>query len=264
MSDLIKNFIRQHRNAFDTEVPGAHGWRNIEKTLARLATADGIEAALVYNRLLLDTEEVPAGVWDRIAGTLDGRVQTDPLEDFIRSNRSDFDVALPGERVWAGLEEALTPAGRVVAMPRTGGFGHGLLRLAAALALLITGMGLGLWWAGSGREAGMEMAEVSNEYAELEQFYQRDIASKQAQLARFTGHQPQEVNLDLQQLDAVMNELRQELADVPPGNREQVVRAMIDNYKTKAFILQRVLERLELPAAETDPQSDQNHEVDKI
>jgi hypothetical protein len=53
-----------------------------------------------------------------------------------------------------------------------------------------------------------------------------------------------------------MLELRGELANVPPGNREQVVRAMIDNYKAKAAILERVLERLEKaqhPDAERQP-----------
>jgi hypothetical protein len=89
------------------------------------------------------------------------------------------------------------------------------------------------------------MSDVSGEYKELEQFYQRDITVKREKLATFTGSQPAEVGEDLEHLDEIMAELRRDLADVPPGNREQVIRAMIENYKAKMAILQRVLERLE-------------------
>ncbi len=55
-----------------------------------------------------------------------------------------------------------------------------------------------------------------------------------------------------------MEQLRQELAIVPPGNREQVVRAMIENYKAKTAILQRVLERLEESANGGDNRKQSN------
>ena len=58
-------------------------------------------------------------------------------------------------------------------------------------------------------------------------------------------------------------ELRQELANVPPGNREQVVRAMIENYKAKASILERVLERLE-ESKPNQENSKQRYETEKI
>jgi hypothetical protein len=64
-------------------------------------------------------------------------------------------------------------------------------------------------------------------------------------LASIRGSQPAEVRADLEQLDKAMEELRLELANVPPGNREQVVRAMIENYQAKLIILKRVLERLD-------------------
>ena len=42
-----------------------------------------------------------------------------------------------------------------------------------------------------------------------------------------------------------MAELQRELGSVPPGNREAVVRAMIETYEAKTNILKRVLERLQ-------------------
>ena len=66
----------------------------------------------------------------------------------------------------------------------------------------------------------------------------------------------------MQQIDLAMQELRAELTDVPPGNREQVVRAMIENYKAKTAILQRVLERLE--PTKTDQNDKKYHETKHI
>ena len=141
------------------------------------------------------------------------------------------------------------------------------MRAAAAIALLIVGAGLGLWYAGqqNTQNNGMTLGQVSVEYAELEHYYQRDIAAKQQQLVAYTGNNS-DVELDLQQLDGVMHELQQELANVPPGNREQVVRAMIENYKAKAAILERVLDRLQTPNTlpKTKINSNKNDETESI
>ena len=72
------------------------------------------------------------------------------------------------------------------------------------------------------------------------------------------GSQSADVNVDLQQLDNIMTELKNEMANVPPGNREQVVRAMIENYKAKTSILQRVLERMEPTQQEPTRQTFRN------
>lgn len=65
----------------------------------------------------------------------------------------------------------------------------------------------------------MAMSDVSNEYAELENYYRRDIAGKQQKLASFTGSQPAEVHEDMEQLDGVMSELQQELNVPATANR---------------------------------------------
>jgi hypothetical protein len=287
MTDSLIAFIRRHRAAFDLAVPGAHGWKDVEKALDRLKTADAVERELVLNRLLLDTADVPPRLWFAIEAELDrraaiaaaGATAGDPLETFIANNREAFDSEVPAIGLWGnivqGIEETPQPAAggtpelRAERGGKAPGIARWLVRLAAALALLITGLGVGIWYGQGLATDEMKMSQVSNEYAELEQYYQRDIANKQAQLASFTGSQPSDVLTDLEQLDLVMRDLEHELADVPPGNREQVVRAMIENYKAKAAILQRVLERLEQTKINTDPTPDPtqrvpNHEVKSI
>ncbi|MDX2279692.1 MAG: hypothetical protein NW218_08890 [Saprospiraceae bacterium] len=264
MNDILKQFIQQHRNAFDAANPDAHAWKRVEKTLERWQHADRLEQVLGSNRVLLDTETVPEGVWNAIALALDETRGLDPLESFILKNRTDLDTALPPEHVWDNLAGPLPvqqiQKAKIVAM----GWQNRLLKAAASVAILVAGVGIGMWYSThTATLSGMAMSDVSSEYAELEQYYQREIANKQVKLASFQGSQPEAVHDDLDQMDQIMTDLRKELADVPPANREQIVRAMIENYKAKSAILQKVLERLEASKTETN-NSGKKHAIDNI
>jgi uncharacterized protein YhaN len=243
MSDSIKIFIQQHREAFDEALPGAHGWTGLARMLDRLPDADGLEKTLMCNRILMDTEVPSETLWDKIEQELD-QSGGNTLESFIRQNREAFDQSEPGKMLWENISGQL-PKPKAIKVHI--GWQRHLARIAASLALLVVGIGGGIWYERHGASSdGMAMSDVSSEYAELEQFYQRNITVKEEKLATFTSNQPTDVYEDLEHLDEVMEQLRKELATVPPGNREQVVRAMIENYKAKTAILQRVLERLEV------------------
>ena len=243
MTDQTKIFIQKHRDAFDAAVPGAHGWPGLERMLIRLPDSDTLERQLMCDRLLLDVESPADTVWAKIENSLPNDTECADIESFIRQNREVFDDQLPKGDAWENISKSL-PKPRAIVVHV--GWQRSIMRIAASLALLVVGIGGGIWFERQGgAESGMAMSEVSGEYAELEQFYKRGITVKQEKLATFTGNQPAEVGQDLNHLDEIMEQLRQELANVPPGNREQVVRAMIENYKAKSAILQRVLERLE-------------------
>lgn len=242
MKDSLKQFIQQHREAFDASIPGAHGWSGLERLLERLPDSDPLERQLMCDRVLLDTAMPTDLLWAKIEKVLDKNAAQLDIETFIRQNREAFDQNLPSAKAWENIAGSLSkPKAIKVEM----GWQRSILRIAASLALLVVGIGAGIWYERQGAASGMAMSEVSGEYKELEQYYQRGISVKQEKLATFTGSQPAEVGEDLEQLDEIMEQLRLELAEVPPGNREQVVRAMIENYKAKTAILQRVLERLE-------------------
>lgn len=251
MSDpqQIERFIAQHRAGFEA-APPADGWDRLEATMQRLAVnSSPVECFIACNRPIFDVEAPSDLVWDQVSAQIDAvslSANTDALESFIHRHREDFDVETPDLLVWKNLSSHPSPS------PMRVSWGGRLYRVAAAIALLITGAGMGLWWSAqqAGAEAGMRMADISGEYAEMEQYFERDIATKQQALAQFAS-QPSsaEVFNDLQQIDQVMQELRIELANVPPGNREQVVRAMIENYKTKAAVMERVLKMLQQNAS---------------
>ena len=264
MTDVIKKFIQQHRAAFDPNVPGAHGWTGVKSTLDRLQSADLLEQHLAINRVLLDTEAPAACVWENITAQLDGQHgSSDTLECFIRENREQLDISIPNEHLWRTIEKVIPNGARPTATVVRVHWQRNLMRIAASLALLIAGIGIGAWYARQST-GGMEMADVSSEYAELEQYYRSDIAVKQQKLASFTGNRPTEIKVDLEQLDQMMQELRKELADVPAANREQVVRAMIENYKAKTAILQRVLEDLDTTHQPDHENSDAGHEIKNL
>jgi DNA-directed RNA polymerase subunit F len=246
----IETYIRENRQVLDNALPDAHVWQHLNRLLNRLPHADPLEKELLCNRILLDTAAPPEAMWRRIADALDASStaspQRDPLEQFILEHRDALDSEVPDLKIW-GQISAATPEKIAPGHGFTVHWGRNLMRAAAAIALLITGIGMGIWYASHSNAAaqGMAMSELSDQYRELEQYYQRDIAGKQVRLASMSGSQPVEVLDDLRQLDQIMEELRKELADVPPASREQVVRAMIENYKAKTTILQRVLEHLE-------------------
>lgn len=249
MNNSIKIFIQQHRHAFDAEIPGAYNWNGVEKALERLKTADGLERHLLVNRILLDTALPADGVWTGIKSHLDAGSDTLDVEGFIRQNRESLDTETPDLRVWKNVIATLpAPKATVVRVS----WQRNLIRAAASIALLVVGLGAGIWYARSTDGSGMAMAEISPEYAELEQYYKHDIRGKKDKLATFTGSQSADVLQDIEQLDRIMEELRRDLATVPEGNRPQVLRAMIENYKAKAAILERVLESLEEKQKEND------------
>ncbi len=259
----LEQFIDQHRQAFDMDEPDPSVWAAIERTLDRLPFPGQLEQFVLINKPLFDTAGTPENTWSAIERALDmpPLSSADPLESFIRHHRDDFDTETPGLRVWAGVERQI-PQQRTKMVRMH--WQRNLLRIAAALAFLISGISIGIWYAqtNGAMQPGMAMSDVSSEYAELEQYYQRDITAKQEKLTTLVSYQDEGLRNDLLQMDNVMAELRQDLAHVPPGNREQVVRAMIENYKAKAAILERVLEHLNQQQPATTNSG--NHEVEKI
>lgn len=270
----MRKYLQPYREALDWAMPPKAGWKAVERALMRWRAADGVEQYMLLNKPLLDVAEPSEKVWPKICQALNqqsNRAEADALECFIQAHRTDFDEAVPPIPTWDAIAHTLaggannatiTPAPALKVVRTTNTWRQSLLRAAAAIALLLTGLAAGIWYGRGGNEAlvaqrqGVELRQVSNEYAELQDFYERDIATKQKRLAQFAGQRDQELMSDLGQMDTVMAELKQELANVPVGSREKVVRAMIENYKAKAAVLSRVLDQLETHEKEDDHRSD--------
>ena len=243
----IEGFIQQHRQEFDSALPSDSHWKSISKSLEQLQNSDSIVHFIAINRSLMDTATPNIQVWDKINAALTPPKATvntqDSLEDFIQHNRSDFDSEIPDLKVWNQVSRHTESVGKLqVSWYRRMG------RFAAAIALLLIGASLGLWYGQQQQDkyVGMKMSDVSKEYAAIEQQYEREIKHKTSKLARFASNpSTSEIFGDMEQMDKTMEELRIELSKVPPGNQEQIIRVMIENYKIKSMVLEQVLEAMQ-------------------
>jgi hypothetical protein len=161
----------------------------------------------------------------------------DNLENFIRENREDFDGGVPGLEVWAKIDRHLEqrPNPRIVWMRR--------LRVAAAVVVLLAAGGaIGAHLSSTSSEVD-SLAGISPEYAEMERYFSGQVNEKMAKLASY--RQDGYVRGDIQDLDAVYEDLKNELKDAQPGSEELIIQAMIGNYQTKIDILEQVLEKVQ-------------------
>lgn len=160
----------------------------------------------------------------------------DNMERFIREQRAAFDDLEPSEKIWGQIEQALPQQrkARIIPWQRFA---------AAASVLLLVGM-VGFFAFQQGKQQGvaMTLSDISEELAEAEVYYQSEIKNKTAKLASLAPDH--EIKYDLEEAEHYMLELKNELKDVSPNEREIVIQAMIENYRKRLEILERVLDRL--------------------
>ncbi|MEM6317512.1 MAG: hypothetical protein AAF960_07565 [Bacteroidota bacterium] len=182
----------------------------------------------------------------------------DNLEQFIRDNREDFDTAVPSLKVWAALDKQL-PQVEAVQAPVAKRFSiRRFMSMAAAVTLLIGfGIGIGLSLTSDAKEA-VSLSDISPEYAEVEAYYDKEVQNKLARLASYKATAP-EIKADLAELDQWMTDLQKELSVVPKSKEEAVINDIIDLYKTKVAILEKVLESIQ---SSNQKNSNQNETVD--
>jgi len=164
----------------------------------------------------------------------------DNLDKFISENRSEFDNRKPSKDLWSAIDRELDQKGKKTAR-RIPIWRYA--RVAAAAVLLIS---MGVFIGKNMNNSTAEIVALEDqfpEYFEAEQYYQKEVNSKVAQLANYSHDAT--INDDLKQLDKTYEELKKELSDTPKDQQEQIINAMITNYRTKLSILERVLERIQ-------------------
>ena len=162
----------------------------------------------------------------------------DNLEKFISQNRADFDDKSPPARVWDKIDIKKQPKSKKIS------FWRGFKVAAAVLLLLTSGAAMGIAFMNSQNASTLASNTLTDEFLEVEQFYQKEINVKVKKLASMKDYDTS-VNEDLDQLDISINELKSEIADAPRGSEAEIISTMINNYKTKVELLERILDRME-------------------
>ncbi len=174
-------------------------------------------------------------------------MERDHLENFITQHREDLDTAQPPLHLWAAIERHLEKDSVTAAVPSQAVHLRLLpkLRLAAGIAaLFIIGFIASLSLADQPANAMTYIERVNPDFRDAEQYYNTQIQDKLHQLATWQS-ESQAVIEDLAQVDAIMAELRRELASAPTGAEEQIVADLIRSYRNKVAILEKVLNSIQ-------------------
>lgn len=148
----------------------------------------------------------------------------DSLKDHINANAKDFELYPLEGNDWDQIAKKLTPAKKK--------YGGRIMGIAASVAILLTASFLLVSNASS---------SAPDEVAEMEGFYQEAINQK-ITLVKDQLEDDRILN-DLEAMDAAFSELKSDLDE--NVDNEEVVMAMMDNYRLKLQILEEILMELE-------------------
>ena len=253
MRDRLENFVMGHRDQFDFREPNPNTWSRIDQRLNfELTQANELENFVNTHRAQFDNQFPNSTVWSQIEQriSLPGD-KSSPIEHFVKDNIDQFNTKVPSLKVWSKINQQLQPqkTARRISFLR-------MVKYAACVIFLLgIGAKAGIYFSQINNNGMDSLGEIAPEYAEMEQYYQKQIDSKHAQLANYDYDT--RVNEDLSQVDDILKELRTELIDTPKGSEEQIVDAMIQNYKTKIAILEIVLEKIK----STNQQKEEKNEA---
>lgn len=166
---------------------------------------------------------------------------SDKLKKHIEENRSSFEVYEDDYDSWWGeIEEKLHKDGTSPFFPwKT------ILRVAASIIIILT-VGIGLLWikGNTVRYAdGVSLQDLSPELAEAEIYYNQILEAKISLIRSSNEDLVPVVIKDFEMLDSAYNELKMDLED--NMYNEEVIDAMIQNYRIKLQILETILVDIE-------------------
>ena len=168
-------------------------------------------------------------------------MEGDRIEKFVITHREEFDSEMPGDHIWPGIESQLEKNARKkglrISFIRVAGVA------ASVLILVALGIAIGLNLANNQPGEIRNLMVGDQRWQEIEQFYARQVAEKRGEISQYNVETDLQADLDV--LDKNYQELKQDLNEADAFQREEIVHAMIMNYKAKITLLERVLEKLE-------------------
>lgn len=158
----------------------------------------------------------------------------DRLEDFISNRRQDFDFLEPDARLWEGIEKKLDKG-------RKRHLSYYISRVAAVVAIFMLSFVAQRYF----YHQKNSVAKIP-ELQEAEVYYSSLIDQKLKEVRPMLTEFPdiqKELDGDMTELDSVYNSLKDDLED--NVSNQQVIEAMIENYRTRIDILEEMLQFLD-------------------
>lgn len=185
----------------------------------------------------------------------------DKFEQYIKSQRPEFDPHKAPEGLWKGIEDGLEKKetrffiGRVTR--RTLSMAATLLIIAAS-ALVIQAYRL------NSADSELQTSQLYPELHEAEVFYKAKVEKRMHELEGYkttVGLPAQEVIGDVHELENAYSELRKDLKD--HANNEEVINAMIQNYRIRLAMLEQLLQSIEKDGGQNEGYKKENNTQEK-
>jgi hypothetical protein len=187
------------------------------------------------------------------------------LEDFMSSNRDEFDELEPRADIWNNIAKELDTWHEGQQAPKkreAKTFSLAFVLKVAASVIVVMGLGFGLYLKNQKTAGGVDLADINPTYAKQQVHYASVIETQRTRLKLVAKFDPQlynEFNADLAKLDANYKKLNIDLATSP--NKESVLRAMIRNLQIQTEVLNQQLSVIE---QFNQSKKDQQHETKDI
>ena len=169
-------------------------------------------------------------------------MKKDRLEEYIKNHRDEFDQDSPPPMVWMNIEKNLDKEqNKDVVVKQTST--PIIMRIMQIAAMFVVVMGVGLLIGlqiNNGNKNAFSSPQLQ-EFVEAEKHYSKEIDKMWQVVNASSLDEKETIQEDLNALDAVYNELKNELLSNPNANTDYVVNAMINNYRAKIDILETVL-----------------------
>ena len=173
-------------------------------------------------------------------------MKPDKLEQFVINNSDAFDSHEPGDELWEGINSRVKPVRRI-------NWQRAAWQTAAAIAIFLSSWIMNdLVQNGNEGELSVEDGQTEQVYneqmqvlMEAEVYYASRIATAKEDVYRLSGKDErlmEVLNLDLGELEGAFEELKKDLKD--DSDNQEVIEAMIQNYRIKLEILEEMLLQL--------------------
>jgi len=179
-------------------------------------------------------------------------MKTDNLEKFIRDNRKSFDELKPSPELWGKIEKPESKTRIVNFNTMAIGWKTVVSRAAAVVVIFISSYYFHEYRSqrnanevADNTESTIENNPLYKELIEAEFYYTAQINERKNELFDLAGDAPglqRDVNIELEDLDAIYKELKEDLKD--NAFNQEVVEAMIQNYRLKLEILEDILNQI--------------------
>ncbi|MCC8425081.1 hypothetical protein [Mucilaginibacter sp. UR6-11] len=165
------------------------------------------------------------------------------LEDFIKTNRQEFDDLEPRANLWSRIEIEL-PQQFTEQKREAKTFSLGFVLRVAAIVIMV--MGACFFTYLRRQPATVNYAAINPEYAKKRVQYTSLIATQRTELKSIAKSDPQlykEFTAEIGKMDSTYKKLNKDLLTSP--NQEAVLRAMIRNLRVQTEVLNQQLNVIE-------------------